>query len=207
MEGTQPAAATITITTPGPTTDMVVTTTDTTTTLTLNNEPTRKKRGGMNLFRVALFMLRGQAGGAKPKPIPVEVASRGMWKRLVGSMRPLHLQHNQSSTGLIEAAPPTAPDRQMSADQFEDVLPPPQSPHPSCSSGASSCDDSMSRYASAVNLQELLDRGYDNDEEDEEDEENVHEGGNGGDEMIDTKAEEFIAQFYEQMRLQRMATR
>ncbi|KAI4381232.1 hypothetical protein MLD38_007326 [Melastoma candidum] len=65
---------------------------------------------------------------------------------------------------------------------------------PDFSSSAS--DGSMSRYASAINLREL---GESND--------NDSKAGNGkddddGDNMIDLKAEDFIARFYEQMRIQ-----
>nr|KYP47555.1 hypothetical protein KK1_030750 [Cajanus cajan] len=51
-----------------------------------------------------------------------------------------------------------------------------------------------SRYASAEGLNELV--------KSEEEKESREEDGDG-DEMIDSKAEEFIAQFYQQMRLQR----
>ncbi|CAL9075717.1 unnamed protein product, partial [Musa textilis] len=59
-------------------------------------------------------------------------------------------------------------------------------PSPSCSSS-----DGMSRYASAEDLQ-LLDDADDSTEADA-----------GAPNAIDMKAEEFIARFYEQMRLQR----
>ena len=58
--------------------------------------------------------------------------------------------------------------------------------------------DDCSNYASAIGLSDLL--------EDEGEESNKEEMFcyDEGDEMIDAKAEEFIAHFYEQMRMQRM---
>ncbi|XP_020243784.1 uncharacterized protein LOC109822036 [Asparagus officinalis] len=73
----------------------------------------------------------------------------------------------------------------MALDAYYDVHMPPPSP---CSS------DAMSRYASAEDLQSL-DKSDDNGEEDI---------GNGEANAIDMKAEEFIAMFYKQMRLQRL---
>lgn len=66
------------------------------------------------------------------------------------------------------------------------------------------------RYASAVGLNELVQSSDDDcekqevkviveDEDDDDDEEYFD-----GDEQIDDKAEEFIAQFYQQMKLQRL---
>jgi hypothetical protein len=65
-----------------------------------------------------------------------------------------------------------------------------------------------SPYASAIGLNELVSSDEENErqeeiEEEEEEEEEVAVRGNG-DETIDAKAEEFIAQFYQQMRLQRL---
>jgi hypothetical protein len=148
----------------------------------------KKKRGAINLIRVALFMLRRRSGG-NAKPLEVEVASKGMWKKLVGSMRPLHLQHNQSPPPSIMAVP------EKTVEHFEDVFPQPVSTRGQYSP-SSSFGDSNSRYASAVNLQELDESSEDDDDDDVADD--------GGDMMIDAKAEEFIAQFYEQMRLQRV---
>lgn len=56
----------------------------------------------------------------------------------------------------------------------------------------------MSQYASANNLQELYGESSDDEEEDPD---QVFDA-IGADEMIDAKAENFIAQFYEQMRRQ-----
>ncbi|KAJ7973033.1 Cotton fiber protein [Quillaja saponaria] len=143
----------------------------------------KKKRGAMQMLKVALFMLRHRS--KKSKSLQVEVASKGIWKRFLGSMRPLHLQ-SQSSP------PPAAFNHEnfiTNHNQADDasVYSAPMSP-------AGSSEASMSRYASAVNLQELDNNGGEADEHDII----------VGDEMIDAKAEEFIAQFYEQIRLQRL---
>lgn len=130
----------------------------------------------MQLLKVALFMIRRRSGKSKS----ADVASKGLWKSLVGSMRPLHLQTNASPPPSIEGA----------SERYDDVMLPPASPGSSVSSFSTDQDGMSSRYASAVNLQEL----------DQEYEEVLIVD----DELIDAKAEEFIAQFYEQMRLQRV---
>lgn len=85
---------------------------------------------------------------------------------------------------LPQSAPPTP----ASSDMFHDVLLPPASPAPrSINAG------DISRYTSAEDLQ-ALERGG----------RSADEGLDGGDDGIDLKAEEFIARFYEQMRLQRL---
>ncbi|KAF3436516.1 hypothetical protein FNV43_RR23608 [Rhamnella rubrinervis] len=141
----------------------------------------KKRRGGVRLLKVALFMIRRRSEKSKS----VDVASRGLWKRLVGSMRPLHLQGNPASPPPVIKNEPNMTPR---SELYEDVQLGPHSPRGAMSSASS--EDGMSRYASAVNLQEL-DPTNGEDEID-------------GDDMIDAKAEEFIAQFYEQMKLQRL---
>uniref|UniRef100_A0A5B7B9H1 Uncharacterized protein n=1 Tax=Davidia involucrata TaxID=16924 RepID=A0A5B7B9H1_DAVIN len=169
----------------------------------------KKKRSPFNLLKAALFML-----GRKSKSVHVEVASKGMLNKLVGSMRPLHLQDNQSPPPPPPPPPPLIPGSPSpTIEPYEDVFPPPMSPH---SSSASSSADSMSRYASATNLQELeikaggryasamnlkeLDKELEGESDDESDDHWIDD--KAGDEMIDAKAEEFIAHFYTQMRIQ-----
>lgn len=162
-----------------------------------------KKRGPMQLVRVALFMLRRGHQKKKP-PLHVEAAAAttGTLTKLVGSMRPLHLhdndddENNNNADGgkpqlpaLTYASSPS-PAKAASFEHFEDVFPP-----PSPSDG----DASSSRFASAQNLQEL-------DEDGDEDEEEGGEVVGEGDEMIDAKADEFIAQFYRQLGLQSLAS-
>ncbi|CAK9183081.1 unnamed protein product [Ilex paraguariensis] len=147
----------------------------------------KKKRGTFNLLKAALFMFR-HGTTRKKNSVQVEVASNGNWKKIVGSMRPLHLHDNPSS-------PPPPPSitatTSPTAEQFEEVIPP-DSPSVYSVSG-----DTVSQYASANNLQEL-------DDDDEEDDPDQVFDTIGADEMIDTKAESFIAQFYQQMRIQNL---
>ncbi|XP_077219321.1 cotton fiber protein [Tasmannia lanceolata] len=150
-----------------------------------------KKRSGMSLLRAALLMVRRQPH--KPTSVHadvVESAGKGL-KNLVGAVRPLHLQHQSSSPTSEIISAGITPAGSMRVDSFHDVFRPP--PSPSC---CSDVDDGMSsRYASAEDLRELDNSGKSDD----------NGGyGNGGDEAIDVRAEEFIAKFYEQMRLQRM---
>lgn len=60
-------------------------------------------------------------------------------------------------------------------------------------------DKRSSRYASAKDLLELDLKGESDDDDDSDEE---MDNNNVGDEMIDTKADEFIAKFYNQMKLQ-----
>lgn len=67
---------------------------------------------------------------------------------------------------------------------------------------SSECGGGDSRYASALNLQELdksTNGGSDDDDDDDEEEEIFDD--TQGDAMIDMKAEMFIAQFYAQMKI------
>jgi hypothetical protein len=140
----------------------------------------KKKRGPTHLLKVASFALRRSK---KSKPIHVEaVESKGMWRRLVGLRLPL--RGNQPSLQIGEHSDDTT-----------------QSTVSQSGASSSSCSEaSVSRYASAANLEEL-DRS-----EDEDDDHEAYRDCNGGDEMIDVKADVFIARFYEQMKLQRMSS-
>ena len=61
----------------------------------------------------------------------------------------------------------------------------------------------MSRYASALNLHDLdMEEEVDADIDDEEQNDNVLENYCEADDMIDSKADEFIAKFYDQMKSQ-----
>lgn len=136
----------------------------------------KKKSGAFGIFKAALYILRkkpDEKEAAKKK----SAESDGNWKKIVGSMRPLHVQET-----------PQSPMYQMSP--ASDDFPSPASPAPSSSCGT------MSQYASALNLRDL-----DNCDDEEEDPDEVFDAITG-DEMIDAKAEEFIAQFYKQIQLQ-----
>ena len=146
-------------------------------------------------------MIRRRSGKSKS----VDVASRGIWNRLVGSMRPLHLQRNSS---------PSTPHHAIGnkIEPNDDVISTQAPMSPAASSSYSSAEDGMSRYASVGNLQELdTESRYASavnlrelDPSDESESEQTVYDENGGDEMIDAKAEEFISQFYAQIRLQRL---
>lgn len=108
------------------------------------------------------------------------------WKDIVGGIRLLHLQplEYHSSVSLPPPPPPPPFDKEI----YHDVSLPPLSPK-------SSYDGMSSRYCSAEDLH-ALDKSTDDNEcaVDEE----------GGSDVINTQAEEFIAKFYEQIRLQRL---
>ena len=141
----------------------------------------KKKRSAMNMIRVAIFMMRRRS--SKSKRLAVHGGkTRSIWDKLLGSMRPLHLESNQSPpASLIQSddnkdAPQLlalpSPDHGGEEALFTAI----QSPAVMASSL-----EGCSKYSSAIVLSEL-----DSD----------------GDEMIDTKAEEFIAQFYAEMKQQ-----
>lgn len=166
-------------------------------------KPTKKKRSPMHILRVANYMLSLKSG--KSKTAHTDAVSK--WKKLLSSMRPLHINSNQSAQRSIGDRAPMAPltskevveqskvyapsAASEDVEQFE-LFTPPWSPAPK-STGSSS--GQTSRYASAQNLQEL------DDQSDEDDEDSYYDD-KFGDEKIDMKAEEFIAKFYGQMKLQ-----
>ncbi|KAL7151113.1 hypothetical protein ABFS83_04G009300 [Erythranthe nasuta] len=159
-------------------------------------------------------------------------ASNGSWAKLVGSMRPLSgLQEAPASSPPHQATPVAAaddgetnPPQKQGAIEDEETIPAQKSasasPDPaeisreetisaaspaasSSSSSSSSSRGTMSQYASAASLRDLYNSSDDEDEE-EEDPDEVFDAITG-DEMIDAKAEEFIAQFYKQIQLQNTA--
>ncbi|XP_027063718.1 uncharacterized protein [Coffea arabica] len=173
-------------------------------------EEKKKKKRPLGFFRAALMLLRSDSKSKKkPPPAPDvvdpddRIHSKTKWEKMVGSMRPLHLQDNRS---LSPASPPRPgveslesedliynnSSAMMSIHQYQ-----PSSPSPSTVSSGGT----MSQYASASNLQELEQDYYQGNDDDDPDE--VFDA-LCGDEMIDAKAEEFIAQFYQQMKLQQI---
>lgn len=134
----------------------------------------------------------------------VATASAEVLNMVVGSMRPLHSKVGESPPRVAGAATALAlaePDETLFApnmspvrsdDRFVDVMMRPDASPCDFSSSSGEC---RSRYSSALNLNEP-----------EESEEGCDYGdkdyASGGDEMIDEKAEEFIARVYEQMRIQ-----
>lgn len=147
-----------------------------------------KKHGPLHLVRAAIFMLRRSR---KEGVVPAEVVSRkGLWDGFVSTVR---LLHHESPIGLHDEVVV-----QVTAEPPEAIQSPPiSSPPPKTNIEKSpSVDRISSRYASAEDLKEL-DNVSETDQENEED---------PGEHSIDQLAEEFIAKFYEQMRLQRMAS-
>lgn len=143
----------------------------------------KKKAGPFSFFRVALVALRSD-NKKKPslrKATSVVDMNDANWKKIVGSMRPLHLQDDKS--------PAPSPGRGTWDDLVYNHSHQPSSP-------SSSSVSTLSQYASASNLQALDDVNGDEDEDPD-----VVFDAIRGDEMIDYKAEEFIAQFYQQMQM------
>lgn len=179
----------------------------------LDGEKNKKKRGAFTLFKAATLLIIRRRPEGKPKP---EVPSKVTWKKIVGSIRPFHLQDNQSPQPSAHsiAASPTVEQR---PDDVSTPLPP--SPHAIINRSSANSDDGMSQYGSTTNLQEL-DKGSESqyasavnlqavakqgetDDNDDGGDDGISNN-NVGDEMIDSKAEEFIAKFYQQMRVQHL---
>ncbi|XP_055811883.1 uncharacterized protein LOC129881799 [Solanum dulcamara] len=162
----------------------------------------KKKQGAFSFLKAASLKLRRRSLDLKqqkfsPEAVPPDDSKGENWKKLVGSMRPLHLQDNQSPPSPHDPLPPPVKSTSLPVE-FSEHFSSPYSPSPSTSSVGT-----MSQYASANNLQELYgENNINDDNEEEEDPDQVFDA-IGGDDMIDAKAENFIAQFYEQMRLQK----
>jgi hypothetical protein len=255
---------------------------------------TRKRNNGaMHVIRLALFMLGGRS--KKQSVIPVDDKSTSIWRKLVGSIRPLHLQSNQSpgvavsqsnsqkfdqAVILLPSSPPQSIGGGSVLIDFpaeEPFSSSPESPANSCYASAIGLNelvqtdensryasaiglnelgqsdensryasaiglnelaksdenshyasaiglnelvqsDEDSRYASAIGLNELVQSDEDSryvsaiglnklvqsDEENDKNDLIIEECNENGDDKIDAKADEFIAQFYQQMRLQRL---
>ena len=136
-----------------------------------------------NFFKVVVFMMRGHSRKTK-SIMPIDNESKSMWKKLLESMRPMHLQSNQSPPQIlngennkkkvvIENIDTQGEDGFHNASEFLN------SPSPT-----RSCFDKVasSRYASAVGLSEMV--------EEEKEEEIVEKDNNitnenDGDDMID----------------------
>ncbi|KAK3164325.1 hypothetical protein QOZ80_1AG0016050 [Eleusine coracana subsp. coracana] len=155
----------------------------------------RRKRGAFGLFRAVFMSFSGRdiitkhktdedATPEKNKVVGVDSKppATASWKSIVDGMRPLRLPGQE-----LEYYPPPPPPLAGHVDVYQDVLLAPPSPMLSGSERGMT-----SRYASAQDLH-LLDCGDDEEE--------------GGavvcPHAIDMQAEEFIAKFYEQFRLQK----
>ncbi|TVU21003.1 hypothetical protein EJB05_30612, partial [Eragrostis curvula] len=173
-----------------------------------SGRPARRKRGAFGLFRAVYLsfsrsdsMKKRDDDAASPKKKTGGADNSGVdgnkppatitsWKSIVDGMRPLRLPGQE-----LEYYPPPPPPLGH-VDVYHDVLLAPPSPSPSpMRAGAER--GMTSRYASAQDLHLLDCREQDVDEE-------AALAANGGScpHAIDMQAEEFIAKFYEQFRLQ-----
>ncbi|MCD7461055.1 hypothetical protein HAX54_045068 [Datura stramonium] len=173
------------------------------------NKKKRKSRGIFGFFKAAMFVLRHRTKG-KQKAAQIAVSTQqGDWKKLVGCMRPLHLQEdNNNNTSQAYCDPsPSSPSGTMSQyasandlKSLDDESMMSQQQYASANDLKSldleASSGTMSQYASANNLQEL-----DEQEEEDDDPDQIFDA-IGADDMIDAKAELFILQFYQQMRRQ-----
>ncbi|MBA0717891.1 hypothetical protein Golax_005667 [Gossypium laxum] len=167
-----------------------------------NDVPLQKRRArspSMSIFKVAIRLLRTKPVAEMvpdSKPVQVDVDSKVEWKGIVvESVHPMHLQstplspsHSPSmkvTTPKIMLEPKYMPNR----EEKEEVILSPLSPIAfpiSSFNDVSSSDSSPYDSPCEGSDKEKCDEHHDDD----------------GDEEIDAKAEEFITQFYEQMRLQ-----
>lgn len=150
----------------------------------------RRKRGPMHLVKAALYMVRSRP--QKSKGTEVDDDSKNRWGKLVGSVRPFHLQEPSPTLSPENELPQPKP-LQSPPEYSDDALLSP--------SASSACSGPESRYASAEGLDEMIQPDDDQKEEGSDGEEGE------GDNMIDAKAEEFIANFYQQMQLQSVNSR
>lgn len=197
-----------------------------------------KKKKRFSLFRTAMVLFRNRPN-EKPKAVDIfnvpkcneKSKSDGKWKKVVVSMRPLHMQDSLSTPpqspvpdkAFCVASTSTSTTSERSEDEFFASSPSLSATSWGTSSYASTTSlqdlagsgtlkqsestnslrkmsDNMNRYASALNLYDLgMDEKIEEDVEDDDD--NVLENFEA-DNMIDAKADEFIARFYEQLRSQ-----
>ncbi|XP_017977293.1 PREDICTED: uncharacterized protein LOC18613659 [Theobroma cacao] len=170
----------------------------------------RKRASAIRLLKVTLYALGLRSSKSKSKSIQVNLLSKFSWKGLVGSMRPMHLQSNQSPPPAIEAEPAMMPEAESIplgkyvGEEISSPLSPMRdsSPSPVFSMSSYGSVSDMSQYESPLNLSDLQHVIKSCEEITQEPE--FWYGDDDGDEMIDAKAEEFIAQFYEQMRRQNL---
>ncbi|XP_021768584.1 uncharacterized protein LOC110732904 [Chenopodium quinoa] len=173
---------------------------------TSKNKTNMFKGGLMNVIKVVLYMLRRKSDKTGKKLSPsLSTATNTSLTNFVGAFRPFHLQRDVG--GMTSSSP--HPQILFSRHDDEVIEASPYhskydaSSSSSSSSRSSSSRGDMSRYASAQSLNDL-----DNVDEDSDEEEGMMIDGDAyydgleGDEMIDDKADKFIAKFYQQMRLQ-----
>ncbi|XP_026436567.1 uncharacterized protein LOC113334553 [Papaver somniferum] len=149
------------------------------------NSKKKKKRSLLKMIKVAIFMLRQTSTTSK---------ETSLWKRIVNAVKSFH--NDQLHFDENRDYHPRFSIKMAGAD----VVVKPVVTSDSSSSNSPKSPSCTSQYASAQNLQELDNSERGGAEYSSNDEIYIDED---GDIMIDARAEEFIALFYEQMRLQR----
>ncbi|XP_010481177.1 PREDICTED: uncharacterized protein LOC104760020 [Camelina sativa] len=170
----------------------------------INKTPTiktKKLSRGMHMFSVVMFMLRRRRRR--------KTFNTRFWRRVVESVRKVRseitIMPSSNFINTIVLAPPPLPactetegedgvgveDVDESGDRLSEAI-------EVFTAASSSSSSGISGYGSAMSLRDL-EYPYD-DDIDEEDE--CYSDVEGGDDMIDEKAEEFIVRFYEQMKMQ-----
>ncbi|CAH2039094.1 unnamed protein product [Thlaspi arvense] len=160
--------------------------------------PTMKKKKvsrGMHVFSVVMFMLRRSR---RRKSFHT-----GFWRRVVESVRNVHSEStimpssNFINTIVLPPAPTPAADigHEGGDDDDDDESRDRLSEVKEVFTAASSSSSGISGYGSAMSLRDL---DYHHDDNDVE----YYSDVEGGDDMIDEKAEEFILKFHAQMKMQ-----
>lgn len=156
----------------------------------IKNKVKKKRSRGMHVIGVVLYMLRRRR---RTKPF-----KNGFWRRVVESFQQLKNDNiTMQPPSNITIMPPDSPVKEKppasSDDQLSEMV-------EVFTATSSSCSSGISGYGSAKSLRDM-----DCLDEDDDDNEDCYGDVDGGDEMIDVKAEEFIERFYEQMRMQNQA--
>ncbi|EHA8587578.1 putative DUF761 domain-containing protein [Cocos nucifera] len=146
----------------------------------------RKRNNALRLVRAALFMVRRsplKEEAPAQAVVVVQSGSTSFWKRLVAGMRPLH--HHQLEHQEVAPPEPVAALQLTKVDSFHEAFTPATSP--------------VHSHGMSIPAEDLhaFDTCEDGDAE--------RDGGDGEPNEIDVKAEEFIARFYEQQRLESIA--
>ncbi|KAL0712550.1 hypothetical protein Bca4012_019528 [Brassica carinata] len=161
----------------------------------IKNKVKKKRSRGMHVIGVVLYMLRHRR---RTKPF-----KNGFWRRVVESFQQLKNDNiTMQPPSNITIMPPASPVKEKppasSDDQLSEMV-------EVFTATSSSCSSGISGYGSAKSLRDMDCLDEDDDDYDDDDEEDCYGDVDGGDEMIDVKAEEFIGRFYEQMRMQNQA--
>ncbi|XP_010429273.1 PREDICTED: uncharacterized protein LOC104713777 [Camelina sativa] len=160
----------------------------------IKNMMKKKRSRGLHVIGVVLYMLRRRRRRSKP-------FNNGFWGRFADSFRQLRNDDIKTlPSSNITITPPSSSPAAMeevaasSDDQVSEMV-------EVFTATSSSCSSGIAGYGSAKSLRDMDCL----DEDDYDDDDDDYGNDDGGDEMIDAKAEEFIVRFYEQMRLQNQA--